>query len=122
MEFHNNRDLAANDVEIRIPAALLIDRDGKKIMPNSIAIPEGSKENPVASRITPFNYYLDENTNELVFFNYKDIVAGSNVAFQVLYKNIEIMQIEDGTSWSLTPRITVKIGGRIRSQKGKPHR
>ena len=110
MEFHNNRDLAANDVEIRIPAALLIDRDGKKIMPNSIAIPEGSKENPVASRITPFNYYLDENTNELVFFNYKDIVAGSNVAFQVLYKNIEIMQIEDGTSWSLTPRITVKMG------------
>ena len=108
MEFHNNRDLAANDVEIRIPAALLIDRDGKKIMPNSIAIPEGSKENPVASRITPFNYYMEGES--LVFFNYRDISAGSNVAFQVLYKNIEVMQIKDKTSWSLTPRITVKMG------------
>ncbi len=110
VEFHNNRDLAINDVEIRIPATLLVDRDSKKILPNSIAIPEGSKENPVASKVTPFNYYLDETTNELVFFNYRDISAGSNVAFQVLYKNIEIMQIKDGTSWSLTPKITVKKG------------
>ena len=82
VEFHNNRDLAINDVEIRIPATLLVDRDSKKILPNSIAIPEGSKENPVASKVTPFNYYLDETTNELVFFNYRDISAGSNVAFQ----------------------------------------
>ena len=45
-----------------------------------------------------------------VSYTHLDISAGSNVAFQVLYKNIEIMQIKDGTSWSLTPKITVKKG------------
>ena len=107
VEFHNSRDMAMGEVVIRIPAILATDRNGNKILPNSIAVPEGTLENPVPNKITPFNYYLDEESNELVFFNYKDIISGSNVAFQVLYKNIDIMQLPDGTQWELTPSIQI---------------
>lgn len=107
MEFHNSRDLEADAVEIRIPAALLSYRDGTKILPSDIGVPRvQDREEPVYSRSTPFNCYIDEN-DELVFFNYRAIASGSNAAWQVLYQNLEMMEIEDGTSWTLTPRITV---------------
>ena len=109
IEFHNNRDIEKGSVEIRIPATLSNDRDHKGILPTSIAIPQGTLDAPVENRITPFNYYLDEDTNELVFFNYKKITSGSNVAFQVLYKNLQIMEFVDDSTWSLKPTATVQF-------------
>ena len=120
MEFHNSRDLDTGTVEIRIPANLNIDRDKKGIFPSSIAIPQGTLEHPVENNITPFNYYLDEATNELVFFNYKKISSGTNIAFQILYKNLEIMELVDDSSWSLTPTAKVQIGDKIEEKTTKP--
>ena len=91
VEFHNSRDLEKGSVEIRIPAYLNNDRDKKGVLPSSIAVPQGTLEDPVGNKITPFNYYLDEETNELVFFNYEKITSGANIAFQVLYKDLEII-------------------------------
>ncbi|MBS6398274.1 MAG: hypothetical protein KH452_14265, partial [Clostridiales bacterium] len=108
MEFHNSKDLKKGEVEIRIPAALLKYRDGREIRPSDIAVPcAGPDEDPIPSRSTPFNYYVDEDTKELVFYNYKDIASGSNAAWQVLYKNLEIMEIVDDSKWELVPKITV---------------
>lgn len=109
MEFHTSRNLEIGAVQIRIPAVLLTDRDGEKIVPADIAVPNAMPGQPIANRVTPFNYYLDEENNELVFFNYKKIDAGTNAAWQILYKNLEVMTIVDETTWSLEPEITVNV-------------
>ena len=117
MEFHNSRDLNAGDVEIRIERKLLDDREGKAVYPSDLAVPKGTPENYTESKVTPFNYYIDGD--EIVFFNYKKITSGSNVAFQVLYKNLELMDLVDGTTWTLNPSITVNIDGKVESEKTK---
>lgn len=109
MEFHASQNLPEGSVEIIIPASLLEYRDGTAVLPSDIAVPEGTKDDPVSSNVTPFNYYLDELSGDLVFFNYKEITSGTNAAWQILYKNLNAMEIEDGTDWSLTPEITVTI-------------
>ena len=109
MEFHTSQNLPAGTVEIRIPAALLTYRDGTRITPDDIAVPRGELGSYVYSSSTPFNYYEDPMTGELVFFNYRDIISGSNAAWQVLYKNLEVMEITDETEWSLTPKVEVTI-------------
>ena len=119
MEFHTSQNLPAGTVEIRIPAALLTYRDGTRITPDDIAVPRGTLESYVYSSSTPFNYYEDPLTGELVFFNYRDIISGSNAAWQVLYKNLEVMEITDETEWSLTPKVEVTILP-AEGQEGKP--
>lgn len=115
MEFHTDYNLdKPGDVVIRIPRALLKYRDrdgGALIYPSDIAVPEGGIEEDgtykkIESRVTPFNYYVDGN--DLVFYNYKPIQAGTNAAWQVLYKNLDVSKIVDGTTWSLTPMVAVE--------------
>lgn len=106
MEFHASEDIDSNHVLIRIPEELFKYRDGTSIVPTDIAVPMGTPEEYHESRSTPFNYYREDSN--LVFFNYKKITSGTNVAFQVLYKNLKIMEITDETEWSLQPSITVK--------------
>lgn len=105
MEFHTSVVLEKEAVTIRIPKRLLQDRNGKDILPTSIAVPQGSKEQPIKNKIIPFNYY--EEGADLVFFNYDRITAGSNIAFQILYKDVNIMTIRNGSQWSLTPSIQI---------------
>ena len=107
MEFHASRDLAKGAVFIKINAKLYTDRYGNVILPTEIAVPEGRPDDPVLNRTTPFNYYIEEEGGEtyLIFFNYKKIPSGSNAAWQVLYKNQKLMNIEDETQWTLTPQI-----------------
>lgn len=109
MEFHSSRDLKANSVEIRIPATLLTYRDGTAMLPTEIALPQGAPKNYVESSVTAFNYYIDDESGELVFFNYKEISSGSNMVWQVLYKNLDAIKIKDETSWSLEPAVSVSI-------------
>ena len=109
MEFHTSRNFPVGMVEIRIPSALCTYRDGTPAFPDDVAVPLAYPDHPIPSRSTPFNYYIDDMEEELVFFNYKEISAGSNAAWQVLYKGLEIMEITDGTEWSLTPKISVTI-------------
>lgn len=112
MEFHTSQDCPAGTVEIRIPAGLVTYRDGSSPVPSDIAVPQASpEEEPVTSRSTPFNYYLDGE--DLVFWNYRDIPAGTNAAWQVLYKGIDVMEIVDETRWSITP--TIQVGGETAS-------
>ena len=118
MEFHTNQDLGEGSVEIRIPKVLLTYRDGTEILPADIAVPAGTPENPTDGKNTPFNYYEEED--ELVFFNYKEMCSGSNAAFQVLYKNLAVMNIVDMTEWSLTPRIQVTTENDTETAELKP--
>lgn len=108
MEFHASRDILPGDVEIRIQEELFKLRDGKSVLPNQIAVPETSgPEEHIETAYSPFNYYRDKDTGELVFFNYRKIESGTNAAWQVLYKGLKVMEITDETSWKLTPKVKV---------------
>lgn len=109
MEFHTSLNFPEGTVEIRIPSALFAYRNSEPALPDDVAVPQAYPDHPVPSRSTPFDYYIDDETGELVFFNYKEIRAGSNAAWQVLYKGLKIMEITDGTEWSLTPKISITI-------------
>lgn len=111
IEFHTSEELEAEAVEIRIPAALYTDRYGEDKLPDDIGVPEGTPDDYTESSNSPFNWYLDDTAGELVFWNYRTIKSGSNASFQVLYKNIDIMDVVDGTAWSLTPAASVTVDG-----------
>lgn len=108
IEFRNTVALPANAVEIRIPQMLFADRYGSPVLPSEIAVPEGTPDDPTESRVSMFNYYVDGE--DLVFFNYEELDAGTSSAFQVLYRNLDMMQIKDGTTWSLPSSCTVAGG------------
>lgn len=108
IEFRNTAALPANAVEIRIPQMLFADRYGSPVLPPEIAVPEGTPDDPTESRVSMFNYYVDGE--DLVFFNYEELDAGTSSAFQVLYRNLDMMQIKDGTVWSLPSSCTVAGG------------
>ncbi len=114
MEFHTNRNFSKNQISIKIKRALLEDRDNNPINPNQIAVSEVQKDDngveiPVEKDNMPFNYRIIEENGEeyLEFFNYRAIDAGTNIAWQILYKNLKIMQIEDEKEWKLEPTITI---------------
>lgn len=118
MSFHTSKDLPKGSVEIRIKESLLNIRDnGGRVVPGegNVAVPyiEDKEADPISRNDTPFNYYIEGEgeDGELVFFNYRDIPAGTNAAWQVLYKNIRLMTIEDASTWELQPEITVTIPG-----------
>ena len=73
---------------------------------------------------------IDEDGN-YVFFNYDTIQTGTNAAFQVLYKNMDIMEFVDGSTWSLPgyaevdgerkdmPELTVSISARLKARRAR---
>ncbi len=130
VEFHASEDLEAEAVQIVIDASLGTYRDGTNILPTDIGIPYGTPDSYTASSSSPFDYYyIDANGSilteaeektadgvRLVVWNYKDIVSGSNAMFQVLYKDLDIMQIIDQTEWNLGVSVAVDI--RIKDEDG----
>lgn len=118
MEFKAREDFPTGSVVIRVPEMLLEQRSGAPLCPSEIAVPAGTVENPVESKAGPFNYYKDGT--DLVFFNYEKIESGSNVAFQILYRNINMMQIKDGTTWELKPSCTVTVGDDSKTETSDP--
>ncbi len=103
-------NIEKEQVKIRIPQSLLKTRTGNPIIPEQIAVPE---ENEGGTNNTVFRYRIvtDEANDEpmLEFYNCKEIPRGTNVVWQVLYKNVDVMEIEDLSEWSLQPAITVNI-------------
>ncbi len=111
VEFHTSTQLENGCVQIRVPESFINDRSGKPVVPSQIGVPEGTPDNPCESLNSPFNWYRDGSTGELVFFNYRTILSGTNTAFQVLYHPVRIMEITDGTKWAFTPVISVTRTG-----------
>ena len=119
MEFHNSKDLEPFSVIIRIPRSLVKYGHGKEIRrevdPSDLGTPLGGYDpetgeyKVVKARKTAFNYYIDEETDELVFYNYKKLDAASGNAFQVLYTGYDVMEIEDQFEWSVMPDVKVKV-------------
>ncbi|MCD8120373.1 MAG: DUF6273 domain-containing protein [Lachnospiraceae bacterium] len=112
MEFRTSEDLAAGAVEIRIPAALLTYRDGTDVLPDDIAIPAGSPDDYTWSSKTPMNYCYEtaaDGTEWLVFWNYREITSGTDMAWQVLYRTLDAMSIVDMTTWALDSYVSVDV-------------
>ena len=123
IEFHADTDIPKYAVRITVPSLLLEDRNGNKYYANDIAVPKA--EYPVYDPETGlladidftqtknigFNYYIEEidGIQYYVFFNYKELTIGTSAAFQVLYKNLEIMELVDETSWTLPVTIDVTM-------------
>ena len=115
MEFHTEANIAAKMIEIRIPKALFKYRGtgadiskpvGDPVELSTTGVPKvNNKDEKKDSNTTPFNYYVEGDY--LVFFNYKEINAGTNAAWQVLYKDVQIMDAVDGSSWDLSARVEV---------------
>lgn len=111
MEFRALSTIEKGQIQIKIPRALLRDREENPVNPTDIGVPmveasslEEAVEKGKESRNTSFNYYI--SGDDLVFFNYKDIAQGTNAAWQVLYRNVKLMPIRDLTDWSLQAEIT----------------
>ena len=101
IEMQVDRYIRPFGMKIVVPAALMIKRDGDgaagangcyPVYANDIAVPMGTPENPVISKTICFNYYIDEDGN-YVFFNYDTVQTGTNAAFQILYNNLNIMDM-----------------------------
>lgn len=107
-EFHTDTDLEVEAVSLRFPLALLQDRYGKELTPSDIGVPFGTPENFIPISTSPFNYYTEGA--DLVFFNYRKILSGTNAAVQILYKNIKILDIPDQMQWQLLPQALVTVG------------
>lgn len=119
IEFHADTKIPEGGVKFRVPAYLLTERDGEtKHYADDIAVPEAEeKRNPdgsvyyegVPAKTISFNFYKETMDGEeyYVFFNYQDLPKGTNAAFQVLYRKMDIIYLEDGTEWSLP--ITVEV-------------
>ncbi|MFV0364080.1 MAG: leucine-rich repeat protein [Suipraeoptans sp.] len=106
VDFFTRQKLWANAVEIRIPSVIFTNRHGAAVLPTDIAIPRGTKDNPTVSASTRFNWYMDDMTGELVFFNYADILKGTTSGFQVLY-SFAGMDVIDGSEWTWKPKVKV---------------
>ena len=109
IEFHTSTGLNPGSVEIRVPEALLTDRDLNPVIPSQIGIPEGTRKTPSESLNSPFNWYRDDCDGSLVFFNYRAIASGTNTAFQVLYHPVRIPDLVDGSAWSFVPGVSVTL-------------
>ena len=133
MEFHTSDTFPAGSIKVRIDGALLQYRpvqgmmEGAPAVPSDIGVPAASwDENgslvPNPSRSTSFNYYYENEDGSkkqagyspdapyLVFYNYKEVAAGTNAAWQVLYSNLKIMDIRDETTWNKKAQISVNGG------------
>ncbi|MGI6211998.1 MAG: DUF7601 domain-containing protein [Anaerovoracaceae bacterium] len=119
VEFHNSITLKQGAVKITLPKTLFKLRSGKSVDPSDISVPQITKSEAfeknfkTSNESTPFNYY--EDGDDLVFINYKEIPTGSNTAFQLLYKNIDVFYVKDGTTWKIDPAIEVDT-----SAEGEP--
>ncbi|MCD8046884.1 MAG: hypothetical protein LUE90_09720 [Clostridiales bacterium] len=136
-EFHNSTQIEEGTLEIRIDAGLLQLRDGSWVLPTDIGVPYGTPGSPTTSSKVPFNYYyvvkgestplsLDEAVAaaaagtelELVFFNYTTIASGTDISIQVLYPEIDVMQVEDMSTWEIESVATVDNNGTEETQDG----
>ena len=118
MEFHNDVNIDPFEVQVRVPVSAVLyghsnaGEEKSQVLPTDIGIPEGSYDKETGqytyteTRKSDFNYYIDEETNEFVFFNYKFLPAASDNAWQVLYKDYNVMEIEDQFSWTIKPTVT----------------
>lgn len=120
IEFHADTKIPEGGVKFRVPAFLLTERDGEtKHYADDIAVPEAvEKTNPdgsvyyegVSAKTISFNYYKETvgGKEYYVFFNYQDLPKGTNAAFQVLYRKMDVIYLEDGTTWNLPITVEVK--------------
>ena len=114
MEFRSSLTLAPGAVEIRVPLSLIrYTEEGEvtEVPPALVGLPLGYPGVPAEAGSTFFNFYIDENSKELVFHNYMEIPANTGSAWQVLYTDIDISRAEPDAAWSVTPKVTVSHDG-----------
>ncbi len=125
---NTSKEVDKGCAEIRIPAAIMTDRSGKVITirgTDGIALPRFNTEPTLAvgddsklynnvdnitkSSRTQFGYYIEDEgaKNETyVIVNYDPLKAGSTW-FEVVYDQINVFDIKDGTTWDIEPEIKV---------------
>ncbi len=67
---------------VRIPRALCTDRDSSPIYPSAISVGTGEDYDPYYF----FKYAIDPETDELVFYNWKELPGSYNIDIKVQYR------------------------------------
>ena len=114
MLFRNSSEIAAGAAEIRMPLSLVTypgEEKEQQVPPFRVGLKMARPEHPAEDERSFFNYYIDTEKNEIVFFNYQVIPAGTASAWQVLYKNIDPEQAADDAAWSVVPEAVVVMNG-----------
>ena len=109
-------------IEFRVPMKLFQYRNGDYCRIDEISVPQFKKiprkdsdgvylaediENYyLKSEKSAYNYYIDTDTDELVFVNYAKLNSGSS-DIQLGYEKVDIFNVIDGTEWSVTPTATI---------------
>ena len=118
MNFENKTGVVipAGAVKISILRSLLNKEDGSPVNPQDIAardvtdqLENGEPPLDVQGVSFPFCYYIENRNGQdyLVFYNHKPIANDKSFLWQVLYKDVKLMDIEDGKEWNLQPTIEV---------------
>ena len=108
--FEASEDYAPKTVTFRVPLSLVKTEDGKEIEPSKIGVPHFVNNTAAESHKTFFNYEIDTEKGELVFFNYTKIPKNTVSAWQVLYENVDVSKVKNGAHWSFLPDVTVQKG------------
>lgn len=85
---------------VRIKRSLWTDRNGKPITPDSIGIPKA----PTAGTDVPFNYVIDENTDEIIITNTAPVPSSSTYSIQVQYK-VTPWDTKSGSTGSFSAKV-----------------
>lgn len=128
--YHTQQQYEPGEVMLRIPAKLVDKRGtvggaitlgednasdiatpmlasvGKDFLDHPAYDADGCIAGSIKVSGTSFNCYLDGE--DLVFFNYKTLAKGTNGAWQVLYRDIRLMDITDGAGWTLKPLVSIR--------------
>jgi hypothetical protein len=86
-------DLEKGDVEIRLPRYIFYDRDGNGV--GTVTVPLAQQ--PLEQGDTGFNYYIDEDTDEIVLVNYNTIDCTYHFNCQIQY-NFTPYNVSNGYS------------------------
>ncbi len=114
LEFATAKDFKKGEVKIRVPRSFIKYGEGDEatdVLPDQIGVPKGTLSSPDKTKSSLFNYYVDQDSKELVFFNYEDIPENTAQAWQVLFEKIDVSKVQIDTQWAFAP--TVKAGSDI---------
>ena len=101
-------------ITVRIPRALCKDRNGVTVYPSDYSIGTETSYDPYYY----FRYKPDEDTDEIVIYNYMDLPGAFNIDIKVQYK-LDPMQIEDCTLGELQAHGEGHYPGQPQTDDGK---
>ncbi len=95
------------EIEIRLPRYIFKDRNGKNVDELSIGVPKA----PDTSDAEGYNYYIDEDTDEIVITNWNTIEPAAIFTCEFDYYSGRSMNIKNGYSTQFDADLKIDLDG-----------